>query len=80
MGDFSYPDIDWNTSTISSAESKTGFCPYYRRLLLHAARFYPIHGEAVLDLDVEVISELGSNDHNMVSFDIRFGCYYYYYY
>jgi len=45
---------------------------------------HPTRGEAVLDLvlssdpdlatNVEIISELGSSDHNVVSFDIRFGC------
>ena len=84
MGDFSYPDIDWDTCTSNSADLETEEfintiedC-FYTQHVLH-----PTRGDAVLDLvlssdpdlvnDVEVINKLENSDHNMVCFNIRFG-------
>ena len=86
MGDFNYPDIDWNNSHTpdnASIECKEFFqCIEDCFLTQHVVT--PTRGESLLDLvftcepDIishsEVIENLGTTDHNMVTFQLHHDC------
>ena len=80
LGDFNYPDIDWEAySGNSTSEEFRDIC---LDRFLHQHVHDPTRGENILDLvlstsyslvsGVSVTSPLGNSDHAVISFDIAF--------
>lgn len=79
MGDFSYPDICWDSSTAGGTQSRR-FLESVEDYLLVQALDGPIRGEALLDLEltkgelsvreVKIGGSLGCRDHALVEFAI----------
>jgi len=84
MGDFNYPGIDWTSCSVT-ANCNAGTnefvqavedCFYTQHVL------YPTRNEAILDLiftsdpdlvnDVQIMENLGTSDHNMITFTVQF--------
>ena len=86
MGDFNYPDIDWQSHSVSTSAS-SGTSEFYKVVeeqFLTQHVLSPTRGDAILDLvlssepdlvsNVSVIHNFGNSDHNMVTFTTHFQC------
>ena len=84
MGDFNFPEINWTSSTVNASgntESAKFFESVEDSFLSQHVQF-PTRGLSVLDLvltrdpdlvsNVQVMSNLGCSDHNMIAFSIHY--------